>query len=278
MADSKELMKDAFSQFIDTLMDQEIATVKSDILDRSEELKGDLKELTQSVAEELEGIRKDTSDSVDQIEESMHEMNDAFSKSFNDLNDTVNERIENLDQVLRAVITEFSSQIFDRMNQQFAELNQSIGNLSERVHHNEEILHNTRDNHGKISMLLNNFASSISSVSPEVASVQPATPAPAQPVQPESVITKAPVQKEEEEPKAIEEVTVAVNENNETELPKEKSKSEIPAEICEATGQYLYKPELEEHDEKFDGFKPEDALESDNEDEVVLDIGELGSK
>lgn len=270
MADSKELMKEAFSQFVDTLMDKEVASVRADISNKSDDLKTEIDDLTESVAKELEGIREDTSDSINQIENSMQEMNDAFAKSFNDLNNTVNERVENMDKTLRSVITDFSNQIFDRMNQQFSDLNKDIENLAVRVHHNEEILHNTRDNHGKISMLLNNFASSISSVSPEVV---PATPASSIK---EEVVNDAPVEEAKQEAEKIE-VVSAPEDKVEEQSSVEKTKHEIPATIDETTGQYIYKPELEGHDEDFDGFKKENSSEEDDT-EVVLDIGDLEAK
>ncbi len=271
MADSKELMKDAFSQFVDTLMDKEVASVRADISNKSADLKTEIDDLTESVAKELEGIREDTSDSINQIERSMQEMNDAFAKSFNDLNNTVNERVETMDKTLRTVITDFSNQIFDRMNQQFSDLNKDMENLAERVHHNEDILHNTRDNHGKISMLLNNFASSISSVSPEVV---PAAPSPA--VKEEAAKKDEPL--DEIKPKTEKvEVVSAPDDKVEEQNSVEKTKHEIPATIDETTGQYIYKPELEGHDEEFDGFKNVNSSE-DDDNEVVLDIGELDAK
>lgn len=263
MADSRETMKDALSEFVDTLMDREIASVKTNLSNKSNELQDRIEELTKSVAEEFQSITKDSAEQVSQIEDAMREMSDSSTKSFEEIKTSINEQISNLDTTLRGVITDFSSQIFDRMGQQFTELNNAIEALTVRVHHNEDILNSTAGNHDKITMLLNNFATSISTVKPEATGQTTMIPVQKRETEEVTASVEAPVESVKVEPK---------KENKEA----ASAKSEIPATIDETTGQYIYKPELEGHDQEFKGFN-EEADSSENE-IGELDLSELDAK
>lgn len=161
---SKVNLENAFSHYVRNVMSKEIAMAKLEV---KKSVKRDTDMLTRSIAEELAGISTDTSDSIHEIESKIENMKSGYLQSLDGLSDIFCKQIENLETSMRNEIKKTTNQLFQSMSKQISKLNVSMIKLSERVHCNEEILHNTRDDNGTISMLLHDFANKISSASPK---------------------------------------------------------------------------------------------------------------
>lgn len=157
-------LENSFSQYIRLVMRKEIALAKHEI---EKNIKRDTYQLTKSIAEELSGISDDTTHSIMQIDEKITTLRNNQLKSLDAMSSIFCKQIESLESVVKQEIQETTNKVFQSMSKQVSKLNVAMIKLSERVHNNEEILHNTRDDNGTISMLLHDFANKISSSTPK---------------------------------------------------------------------------------------------------------------
>lgn len=158
--ESKSNLEDAFSQYIKLVMRKEIALAKHEI---AKNVKQDTFKLTKSIAEELACLSEESTGKISLIENKVNEMRDNHLKSLDAMSDIFSKQMEQLETSVKQEIREATNKIFQSMSSQISKLNINLIKLSERVHNNEEILHNTRDDNGAISMILHDFANKISS-------------------------------------------------------------------------------------------------------------------
>lgn len=183
MAENREGMKLLLTQFVDQLLDAEVATVKeqisslekvmtSTVTDLRNEMTKSMDEFRKESQKELSEIRKLANSLRNDVEENMRksskEVEEKLLKVSNDVNDTIAafekkslQHEAEMDETFQSMAEKVSNTLENTKQK----LDARVGSLEGRVAENEKTLDVARSDHDKLTSVLSIFATNLNTVS-----------------------------------------------------------------------------------------------------------------
>ncbi len=221
MASSQDKMKEFFNQFVDTLVQDELEVSRQEMIQQKNDIIAELQNMKNDIFKKIEDVKVSTDEKILQlsntIEQIKHEVDDTLVKESvitKDEFNAVRSEIETQVSQVNGTIKKLAISMTEAFTQHDEEFTAHLDSLDQRVSANETQQNSTRDDHGKISMLLNTFASQITTTTTQsIPAIRDDQPLPMDDYQ-EPVIT--PIEDKIEEPsKPIEEKVDTINEHKE---------------------------------------------------------------
>ncbi len=185
----RENLKDILSQFVDTLVDNEVA-----------EIRAELEQTQKSIREEMSTLKNDIILEMSQVKEGINSELLAMRKSRTELEAKGDEFAQKESNIYKHLKT-FAVKMAETFSEQESDYTDIFKKLEERVHRNEDTLFVTRNDHDKLSLVLNTFATGLSEMSPSPSepqmneSVEPdQAPSLTQPIEPQTSAFTQPVE------------------------------------------------------------------------------------
>ncbi len=266
MASSQDKMKEIFNQFVDTLVQDELEVSKREMTQHKNEIMSELESMKSEISKAIEDVYESTNEKIQQltnsIEQIKNEIDDSLVKESvitKDEFNAIRSDIETEVAQVNGTIKKLAINMTDAFKEHDEDFTAQFNSLDQRVAINEAQQNTTRDDHGKISMLLNTFASQITTTTtqsiPAIRDDQPLPmddyqePVPASPVQePQNSIDPTPISTVTNNMDSAFEDSTMVDEFQITSDFEERPFAGMPEatgnpdiEVNPETGQHLYK-------------------------------------
>lgn len=158
MVNEREHLKGIMSQFVDLLIDAEITELRNVITTAQASMSSELLELKKFMITEINSIKDDLNKELLSIRNSVNEQQ-VTPEDLAQKETTIYKHLQSL-----------AGKVDKSLKGQKQSYTSMYTKLEERVHQNEDTLFVTRDDHEKIAMLLQTFATGLTELSPSVQS------------------------------------------------------------------------------------------------------------
>jgi len=239
-------MKDLFNQFVDTLVEEELETSKQEIINQKLEIYTELSSIKNDIFKKIKEVQaasniklQQLSDSIDDIKKDIDNQSVKEPKTNEETITAIRSELAVQVSQVNSTIEKLATKMAEAFSHQDEEMTTRIDAIDQRVAKNETDQNVARDDHEKISMLLNTFASQITTTTTQsIPSIRDDQPLPIDGSTEETMIEET----------VVDEPVISMDEfqvTNDFEvrpfegMPEATGDSEI--EVNQETGQHLYK-------------------------------------
>jgi len=164
MSIERENLKDILSQFVDTLVDNEVSEIRTE-----------LEHTQKTIREEISTLKNDIILEMAQVREEIHSELLSMRKSRTDL-ETKSKEFTQKEAAIYKHLKTIAVKMAETFSEQESDYSEMFKKLEERVHRNENSLFITRNDHDKLTMVLNTFAVGLSAMAPSPDETAPEEP------------------------------------------------------------------------------------------------------
>lgn len=166
MGDERENLKGILSQFVDSLIDTEIAKSREEFKQIKTAIANEIRDIRENLSIELhqiQDVKNSLIKEVQQMKEKLEIELLSIRKSQNEFRIS-SEEFAQKESTLYKHLKTLAIKTTDSLSLQENKYVEMFSKLEERVHRNEDTLYLTRDDHDKLSMVLNAFATGLSTM------------------------------------------------------------------------------------------------------------------